>query len=134
MSMAGKKGNKNAEKWTKEVVLNKLDELLTYSIDNNSFYLGVVLNANGLFLDVWQYWVNKFRKDEMVLRTIKKIESVIEANLVTILVTSRNSTGAIFVLKNKYKWSDKQEIDHTSKGESIVWNENKTYNDEGKKS
>lgn len=31
---------------------------------------------------------------------------------------SKHYTGAIFALKN-FGWSDKQEIDHTSKGESI---------------
>jgi hypothetical protein len=42
----------------------------------------------------------------------------------------RNSTGAIFALKN-FGWTDKSQVDvdHTSKGESIVWQETKTYVD-----
>jgi len=125
--MAAKKGNKSAEKWTKEVVLSKLQVISDYAKQNNSYYLGTVLNELGLYVDIWSDWTKKFANDLEVSRAIKRIESVVEANLVTILVTGRNAAGAIFVLKNKYKWSDKQEIDHTSKGESIVWNEVKTY-------
>lgn len=40
-----------------------------------------------------------------------------------------DTTAAIFWLKNRQPkyWRDKQEIDHTSAGERIVWNETKTY-------
>lgn len=60
-----------------------------------------------------------------IKRALTKIEQQYENQLF-----ERNPAGAIFALKN-FGWRDKQEIDHTSKGESIVWNEVKTYKDGG---
>lgn len=60
-----------------------------------------------------------------IKRALTRVEQAYESNL-----HERNSTGAIFALKN-FGWSDKSQIDidHTSKGESIVWHEEKTYVD-----
>jgi hypothetical protein len=60
-----------------------------------------------------------------IKRALSKVEQQYENQLF-----ERNPAGAIFALKN-FGWRDKQEIDHTSKGESIVWNEVKTYEDGG---
>jgi hypothetical protein len=49
-----------------------------------------------------------------IKRAILKIEQKHEENLF-----SNNATGSIFWLKNR-DWTDKQAIDHTTKGESIV--------------
>lgn len=45
-----------------------------------------------------------------------------------------DTTAAIFWLKNRKpkEWRDKQEIDHTSGGEKIVWMETKTYDTDQK--
>ena len=126
--MAAKKGNTYAEKWTKIEVKKALNHIHNYVVANKTFYLGVALAENTLYPDIWEYWKKKFAEDEEVFRSIKRIEAKIEANLLSQAASNKiNATIAIFVLKNKYKWSDKQEIDHTSKGESIVWNEVKTY-------
>lgn len=49
--------------------------------------------------------------------TIKKARLRIEMYYESLLM-SRVATGAIFALKN-FGWSDRQEIDHTSKGERL---------------
>lgn len=56
----------------------------------------------------------KDRFSNTVKRAVLKIESIHEANLY-----KSACTGSIFWLKNR-QWSDKQEIDHTSNGESIT--------------
>lgn len=126
--MAAKKGNKYAEKWTKQVVLDHLEQIQQKVKADNIFYLGVALAELNLYHQVWSEWTKKFGDDRHVSDTIKRIESLIEANILQLAGSNKMNTAiAIFVLKNKYKWSDKHEVDHTSKGESIVWNEVKTY-------
>lgn len=122
------KGNKNAEKWNRIEVLKNLSVIQTKVKKNKVFYLGVILAEIGLYHQIWSEWTAKFVDDNVVSDIIKKIEAQIEANLLQLAGSNKMNTAiAIFVLKNKYRWSDKQEIDHTSKGESIVWNETKTY-------
>jgi hypothetical protein len=126
--MAAKKGNKYAEKWDKITVLEALNSIYADVEKNRIFYLGVTLANIDLYNTIWTDWQDKFREDKEVSQAIKRIEAKIEANLLSQAASNKiNATIAIFVLKNKYKWSDKQEIDHTSKGESIIWNEVKQY-------
>ena len=126
--MGAKKGNKTAEKWDKIKTLKALNQIL-YDVEKDKIvYLGIALAKIDLYADVWAYWLDKFENDTDVFRAIKRVESKIESNLLQQALGNKiNSSVAIFVLKNKYKWSDRQEIDHTSKGESIVWEENKNY-------
>lgn len=59
---------------------------------------------------------NEKRNDQFsytIKRNRLKVENSYEKHLL-----SSSATGAIFALKN-FGWSDKQEIDHTTKGESI---------------
>lgn len=56
--------------------------------------------------------------------TIKRARLMVEMAYEQALL-SRNSTGAIFALKN-FGWSDKQEIEHSGEM-GIVWKEEKTY-------
>lgn len=126
--MAAKKANKYAEKWTKVEVIKALTHLNNYVITQNSFYLGSVLAENKLYNDIWQYWKDKFFEDDEVIRAIKRIEDLIESHLLQQAAHNKiNATIAIFVLKNNYKWSDKQEIEHTTQGEKITWHEVKSY-------
>ena len=126
--MAAKKANKYAEKWDKLTVLKVLNQIFQNVKDDKIVYLGIALANINLYSDIWNDWSNKFKEEKEVSLSIKTVEGQIEANLLSQAFENKiNSTIAIFVLKNKYKWSDKQEIDHTSKGESIVWNEIKNY-------
>lgn len=58
-----------------------------------------------------------YEKNGKFSYTIKRARLKVE-NAYEKALLSKNSTGAIFALKN-FGWSDKQEIDHTTKGESI---------------
>ncbi|RAJ24985.1 terminase small subunit [Pedobacter cryoconitis] len=126
--MAAKRGNNYAEKWNKTTVIKALNKIYFHVEDNKVVYLAISLVDSELYPDIWQYWTTKFKDDDEVIRAIKRIEAKIEANLLSQALTNKvNATVAIFVLKNKYKWSDKQEIDHTTGGDKITWNEEKTY-------
>ncbi|WP_316817298.1 terminase small subunit [Pedobacter nyackensis] len=126
--MAAKKGNKYAEKWTKQVVLDHLQQIFEDVEENKLVYLAVALTNLGLYSDIWADWKTKFDSVDEVSRLIKRIESKIEANLVTRLLNNQcNAAGAIFILKNKHRMSDKQEIDHTSAGQPFTINITKTY-------
>ncbi len=126
--MAAKKGNKYAEKWDKASVLKALNSIYADVEKNKIVYLGIAIANISLYSDVWAHWQEKFKEDHEVFRAIKRIEAKIEANLLSQALSNKvNSAIAIFVLKNKYKWSDKQEIDHTTQGDKITWNEVKTY-------
>lgn len=128
--MAAKKGNRNAEKWDKATVSKFLNEIYFEVQNDNIVYLNIVLAKKQLYSDIWNDWTNKFADDKIVSLLIKRVESLIEANLLSQALHNKvNAKVAIFVLQNKYKWSDKTEIDHTSKGESIVWNEVRNYDD-----
>jgi hypothetical protein len=131
--MAAKKGNKYAEKWTKQVVLDHLAQILQDIEDNKLVYLAVALTNLGLYSEIWSIWSNKFGDDKEVYQLIKRIESKIESNLVTRLLNNQcNAAGAIFILKNKHRMSDKQEIDHTTAGQPFSISITKTYkSDEG---
>lgn len=59
------------------------------------------------------------KRDEFsytIKRARLRIEHVYEK-----MLASKNSTGAIFALKN-FDWSDKQEIDHTTGGQPFTLN------------
>ena len=59
-----------------------------------------------------------YEKDSEFSYTIKRARLFIE-NEYEKLLQSGNVTGAIFALKN-FGWTDKQELDHTTKGQSIT--------------
>lgn len=64
--------------------------------------------------------LNYEKKDGEFFDTIKKAKDIIYAYAEEFLYSGKNPAGAIFNLKNNWGWTDKQEIDHTSKGESIA--------------
>jgi len=126
--MAAPRKNKNAEKWTKQTVTNALEYIEDFVIKEKSVYLAAALVNFKYYPQIWSEWRDKFEHDKVVSELIKRVDARIESNLVTRLLNNQcNAAGAIFILKNRHRMADKQEVDHTSKGESIVWNEVKTY-------
>jgi len=131
--MAAPKKNKNAEKWTKQTVTKALTEIEDYVIAEKSVYLAAALVHFQYYPQIWSEWRDKFEHDKFVSELIKRLDARIESNLVTRLLNNQcNAAGAIFILKNRHRMADKQEVDHTSKGESISINVTKTYKNGGK--
>jgi len=74
-----------------------------------------------LYPQIWSEWRDKFEDDKIVSEAIKRVDNLVETNLVMRLLDNKcNAAGAIFILKNRHRMADKQEVDHTSKGESLA--------------
>ena len=114
--MPAPKGNNNAEKWTQDQAVEFADSVLNYVKENkNCLFIGEAVTELGYYRTLWNYISEKFDFD-----TIKRVESILESRLVNSgLSGDSNATMTIFTLKNNYKWTDRQEIDHTTKGEVI---------------
>lgn len=71
-------------------------------------------------------------KSKVFADTVKKLKTMVEEYAEKMMYLGKNAAGPIFALKN-FGWSDKQEIDHTSKGKplppSILANINVHNND-----
>jgi hypothetical protein len=123
--MAAAEGNKYAEKWTKEAVMEKLTEL--QSIIETTTYIGEGLATIGLYHEWFSYVGDKFKDDDDVFHTIKKIEQAYEVRLVKMTLKGEyNPTMSIFTLKNKHSWKDKTEVD-SNNNHTMTWKEEKTY-------
>lgn len=61
---------------------------------------------------------------DTIKRAKLKCENWVEEGALTNKI---NPTSAIFNLKNNYGWKDKTETDLTTNGQSINWNEQKSY-------
>lgn len=114
--MPAPKGNKNAEKWTVKAVQEKLSEIEEAAADPSCLWLGSALVKAGLYKDVWVYWCEKFANDDVVFRTIKRIEQIFEDRLFAEAAKGTIVPSvAIFGLKNNHGWKDKSEQEVTLK-------------------
>lgn len=110
--MAAPKNNKNAEKWNFDTVMPILEKILNLALTEQAVYIGDALVQCGLYNDIWRHWKEMFKDNEIVIRTIKKIETQFENYLFkSALQGNVNPTVAIFGLKNNHKWTDKTESD-----------------------
>lgn len=125
--MAAAEGNKYAEKWTKETVMEKLLLMVESAAKEDCYYIGSALAEIGLYNQWYSEMAIKFKNDEDVSETIKKIDQLFEAKLVgKALKGDINPTITIFTLKNKHNWKDKSEVD-SNNTHSVVWKEEKHY-------
>ena len=106
-----KPGNKEAEKWTKEVAESFLLQALELS--KNEITLTNICNTLGVYTFVFDYLVNKFADFAPIK---KEILTQIENNTYQRALNSEiNATVAIFGLKNNHGWKDKTEVEQTTK-------------------
>lgn len=128
--MAGApEGNKNAEKWNEENVLQKIAEMQEYFLSSKDYTLNGALFNVGLYPDWWSDMANKFKDNAIVSRTIKNTEKILETKIVndTMVGDAKSAAFSIFLLKNKFGYVDKQESNITHKGEFDI---TKLYNSE----
>lgn len=122
------KGNKAAEKWTEKTVLETLQKMWdTLATDdegekplnpvraNDIKTLAEVCLINKVSKQRISEWEKDFASSAPVSELLKNIKWVVETRMIY-----SGQTMDIFVLKNHYSYSDKQEIDHTTKGEKIT--------------
>lgn len=111
-------GNKAAEKWTEESVLEVLNEMLSHLSKGKK---GNIVQANriklageirlmcGVTKQRWSEWREKFKENANVSDRMAMIEEILECRLVY-----SGSNMDIFVLKNHYGYKDKTEVDNTT--------------------
>lgn len=109
------------EKYTREFVSSELDNMLSELIEDNSIViLGELFMRRNYSLQRFSEWEDKFKDDDMISESIKKIKSILETRLnLGGLRGELNPTMTIFNLKNNYGWRDKTETDITSGGDKI---------------
>ena len=116
--MAAPMGNKFAQKWTEETALSKINEVLKYCKDNpNNYHLGYALIECDVYPDWWAYIANTYEDNEEVFRAIKKVEVLLEQRIINSTLSGdiKSAAMAIFYLKNKHGYKDKQEVDNTNR-------------------
>lgn len=116
--MAAPKGNKFAQKWTEETTLNKLNEVLTYCKNNpKNYHLGYALIECDVYPEWWSYIANTYEDNDNVFKAIKKVEVLLEQRIINSTLTGdiKSAAMAIFYLKNKHGYKDKQEVDQTNR-------------------
>lgn len=112
--MPAAEGNKYAEKWTREATLEKLTEVMKCVESASCVYIGEALALCGVYGQWYSAMADKFKDDDEVSETIKRIDQAFEAKLVgKTLKGELNPTMAIFTLKNKHQWNDKSQKEVT---------------------
>ena len=114
----GQPGNKNAEKWTEPIALALGNSLMKWlkKDANNVYYAEFLHVVNDYPADILQDLARKFES----FSDLKKRMDIIQEMKLCKIGTSKHPTMPIFVLKNKHKWEDKKNIDHSTKGEALT--------------
>lgn len=131
------KGNKNAEKWTAEIVTEFFKSVEDKRFATYVFGEAISLTIEEFIKDgkiktnekVWSglnsYLQQKFKDNSIVFNTIKKAEQSFESKLLNDAFNGdiKNAAIVIFYLKNKHGYKDKTETDITTNNESLnpVW-------------
>jgi hypothetical protein len=100
-------GNKYAEKWTAEAVLECLGRIEQEAHKENTNYLGMALMRLRISRRSWSYWRKKFIYDEEIMEHIDLIDGIFETKLAEGgLDGTLKTAAAIFCLKHNYGWKD----------------------------
>lgn len=74
------------------------------------YFIEELCLMRGYHRNNWNEWPHLFPENIELLGIIKKVESFLENKLVKAAMSEKiNTTMSIFVLKNKYKWTDRTE-------------------------
>jgi hypothetical protein len=101
-------GNSNAEKWTLQATLDKLDDLEYYAGEDRINTLGTALTKSGLYMGIWTYWKKRWADHEEIMDKMAWIDQVFINKIVEGALNKRLHAGmAMFILKAKYNMRDK---------------------------
>lgn len=108
--------NKNAVKYSDSEVINTLLDICNKAKNENCYFIGQAIRDK-LSKGQFDYLTSKYQGTETVSGTLKELYSICETNLVTAMLEGRvKETASIFLLKCKYGWIDKQQIEIEHKG------------------
>ena len=123
-----KAGNKMAEKWTEKDALKLAKELIDWIKETETDQAGKKTDKGNIFVidflaskvyppRIMPYLAKKFTAFQTIYEIAKNMQ---EAKLVKYGVADRlNATMTKFCLINHHGYVDKQNIDHTTKGEAV---------------
>jgi len=115
----GQPGNKNAEKWPKEDLIQIGEELLEWMSQDQNIWFEKFLMSKGLYRD--------FVSDRSVnckpfAELIKKAKQMQESRIAEFALYNKiNTTMAIFLLKNNHGFKDRLDHDHSVSIPSITY-------------
>jgi len=116
-------GNKNAEKWTEQTVLERIMQIESDAKeDSDKYTLSSLSKTAGVTVQWWSEMANKFIENKVVSEAMQRIEDLIENRIINDTMTgkARSSNFSIFLLKNKFGYKDKTEQDITTQGEKVT--------------
>ena len=119
--MAAKKGNNYAEKWTLKET-EKLAKKALDAVDSETFFISTIAEKCGIYRELFVYLMKKFNEENEVFHTLKRMHNKCESIIWEKAAGGEiDKTIAIFALKSLHGLMEtsKQEIDHTTDGESI---------------
>jgi hypothetical protein len=126
--MAAEKGNKYAEKWTKDATI-ELIENCQASIKDDCYFLSEVAVAVDQYPELFTYLIQKFEDDADVFQAIKRLYAKVES-----LITRKTADGkinvalGIFILKSYHNLIETSKLQSEHSGSvGLTWNETKTY-------
>lgn len=112
--------NKNAVKYSDSVVINTLLDICNKAKNENCYFIGQAIRDK-LSKGQFDYLTAKYQGTETVSGALKELYSICETNLVQAMLEGRvKETASIFLLKCKYGWIDKQQIEIGHKGSVSV--------------
>jgi hypothetical protein len=105
-------------KFTEQYCQDELEWMLDYITNTTEgssvIFVQELCNMRDYDRDRWNDSLNNFPDNDYLSGMIKKIENILETRLAKGMLGGQlNATGAIFTLKNKYKWRDKHEIEQS---------------------
>ena len=122
--------NKNAEKWTEGAVTAMLQKFVEKA-EKGDKYLIINIITPDIDIDQYDYLKKKYADNPTVFRLFKKIEIQAEANLTRAALAGEvKETMSIFLLKAKYGYVDKQQVEIEHKGTINVHFDLQRDNDE----
>lgn len=118
------KGQKAAEKWTEKIAEQLVNDLIDWmnetdenGKDKGNIFIIDFLGSRRLCKSTAAYLANKFTTFSNLLEIAKTIQ---EAKLLKYGIADRlNASMTKFVLINHHDYVDRQNIDHTTRGEAV---------------
>lgn len=101
-------GNKEAEKWTKELAIELFDDAIALTKGNEFDFIGEVAKAQNTYIDLYDYLVEKFPDLRHKKTELKRnCEAACFANGKKGRI---NTAMAIVNLKSNHGWTDRNNI------------------------
>ena len=137
MAKARKTSNKTRKDkiYTAPFVLKEVQKMLKEVLEDKTMcFIQDLFETKPYTRQRFSEWAQEYANNDKISDTIKKIEETLEGRIVKGGLCGRmQPTMAIFTLKNKYKWSDKSELELAGKKEEPFILEIRGYNPEKEK-